>query len=109
MYFRQLFLINVLLFAIFLVNSSCLARPNREKRYSDQRLAELETLYKLQQLRGKFQRGPLDYSKIDPNILGRRRRSSEVLLDQLRAELDEDRDRNIAPPLDEDFWNSLLI
>ncbi|XP_075232124.1 uncharacterized protein LOC142330607 isoform X2 [Lycorma delicatula] len=80
----------------------------REKKYSDQRLAELETLYKLQQLKGQLSGGSLDYSRIDPNILGRRRRSSEALLEQLRAELDEEREKNL-PAMDEDLWHSFMV
>ncbi|XP_011136318.1 uncharacterized protein LOC105181320 [Harpegnathos saltator] len=63
---------------IVLLPGATYARPadwllSRQKRLSDQRLAELETLLALQRLKGIVV--PVGYGKVDPALLGRRRRS----------------------------------
>ncbi|XP_015586950.1 uncharacterized protein LOC107263831 isoform X2 [Cephus cinctus] len=55
------------------------ARPSghtRQKRVSDQRLAELETLLSLSRMRGKLVTVPIGFGRVDPDRLGRRRRSN---------------------------------
>ncbi|KAG8222381.1 hypothetical protein J437_LFUL003001 [Ladona fulva] len=52
------------------------ARPaDRRKRVSDQRLAELETLLALSKTRGKLVTVPVGFGRIDPQRLGRRKRT----------------------------------
>ncbi|XP_032686135.1 uncharacterized protein LOC116851140 [Odontomachus brunneus] len=63
---------------VVLLPGASYARPadwllSRQKRLSDQRLAELETLLALQRLKGIVV--PVGYGKVDPALLGRRRRS----------------------------------
>nr|XP_018902879.1 PREDICTED: uncharacterized protein LOC109034279 [Bemisia tabaci] len=45
------------------------------KRVSDHRLAELETLLALSKMKGQVMTVPLGYGKVDPERIGRRRRS----------------------------------
>ncbi|XP_066593099.1 uncharacterized protein [Prorops nasuta] len=56
------------------------ARPSRinsrQKRLSDQRLAELETLLGLAQLKGMIVTVPVAFGQVDPARVGRRRRRS---------------------------------
>ncbi|XP_033222997.1 uncharacterized protein LOC117176796 [Belonocnema kinseyi] len=56
------------------------ARPpgviSRQKRVSDQRLAELETLMALSRLKGKLVTVPIGFGRVDPAKIGRKRRSS---------------------------------
>lgn len=61
-------------------------RPYRQKRVSDQRLAELETYMALRKMAGKLVTVPLGFGQVDPAKIGRRRRRSlEVLLQELRS------------------------
>lgn len=53
------------------------ARPHRQKRVSDQRLAELETLLALAKMRGKLVTVPIGFGKIDPVKIGKRKRRSQ--------------------------------
>ncbi|KAB0803026.1 hypothetical protein PPYR_05212 [Photinus pyralis] len=55
----------------------------RLKRVSDQRLAELETLVALSKMSGKLVTVPLGLGKVDPKLIGRKRRSQSRLLDSL--------------------------
>ncbi|XP_015117048.1 uncharacterized protein LOC107041154 isoform X2 [Diachasma alloeum] len=106
------------------------ARPaavtmGRHKRTSDQRLAELETLIALENLRGKLVTVPVGFGKVDPAKIGRRRRSSvEFDLQRLRRFLQvlgsqsesnsEESSEEIFPSLlnedqrDEDLGNQLI-
>ncbi|XP_012134575.1 uncharacterized protein LOC105661771 [Megachile rotundata] len=57
------------------------ARPppsllSRQRRVSDQRLAELETLMGLENVRGKVVTVPIAFGVLDPDKIGRRRRSA---------------------------------
>ncbi|KAJ8668110.1 hypothetical protein QAD02_009773, partial [Eretmocerus hayati] len=57
----------------------------RQKRVSDSRLAELETIIALSKMKGRLVPVPIGYGKVDPARSGRRRRSStEVNLQDLR-------------------------
>ncbi|XP_020291389.1 uncharacterized protein LOC109858488 [Pseudomyrmex gracilis] len=62
---------------IALLSETTYGRPNelhlRSRRISDQRLAELETLLALQKVKGVVV--PVGLGKVDPAIIGRRRRS----------------------------------
>ncbi|XP_043280914.1 uncharacterized protein [Venturia canescens] len=49
----------------------------RQKRVSDQRVAELETLLALARMRGKLVTVPVGFGRVDPARIGRKRRSSE--------------------------------
>ncbi|KAF5284130.1 hypothetical protein FQR65_LT00130 [Abscondita terminalis] len=65
-----------ILVAIILLCVSASAIPfSRLKRVSDQRLAELETLVALSKMSGKLVTVPLGLGKVDPKIIGRKRRS----------------------------------
>ncbi|KAJ9576756.1 hypothetical protein L9F63_025347, partial [Diploptera punctata] len=56
----------------------------RQKRVSDQRLAELETYMALRNLAGKLVTVPVGFGQVDPAKIGRRRRrSAELLLQEL--------------------------
>ncbi|XP_076235274.1 uncharacterized protein LOC143179790 [Calliopsis andreniformis] len=56
------------------------ARPSpflsRQRRVSDQRLAEIETLLGLEKVRGKLVTVPVAFGVLDPDKIGRRRRSA---------------------------------
>lgn len=56
------------------------ARPppllSRQRRVSDQRLAEIETLLGLENVRGKLVKVPVAFGVLDPDKIGRRRRSA---------------------------------
>ncbi|XP_076753956.1 uncharacterized protein LOC143425213 [Xylocopa sonorina] len=56
------------------------ARPppllSRQRRVSDQRLAEIETLLGLENVRGKVVTVPVAFGVLDPLKIGRRRRSA---------------------------------
>ncbi|PSN55574.1 hypothetical protein C0J52_12099 [Blattella germanica] len=57
---------------------------DRQKRVSDQRLAELETYIALRNLAGKIVTVPVGFGQVDPAKIGRRRRrSAELLLQEL--------------------------
>ncbi|XP_011860373.1 PREDICTED: uncharacterized protein LOC105557672 [Vollenhovia emeryi] len=62
-----------------LLSETAHARPSRDwllsrqKRLSDQRLAELETLLALQNVKGVVV--PVGFGKVNPAVLGRKRRS----------------------------------
>lgn len=59
-------------------------RPYRQKRVSDQILAEQETKLALRKLAGRLVLVPVAYGQVDPRKIGRRRRRSlEVLLQEL--------------------------
>ncbi|KAG7214091.1 hypothetical protein KM043_001450 [Ampulex compressa] len=66
--------------ALVLGPRSTFARPSpslsRQKRVSDQRLAELETLLALQKLKGRLVTVPIAFGVLNPDKIGRRRRSS---------------------------------
>ncbi|XP_018315403.1 uncharacterized protein [Mycetomoellerius zeteki] len=63
---------------VTLLSETAHARPpqwllSRQKRLSDQRLAELETLMALRNVKGVLV--PVGYGRVNPAILGRKRRS----------------------------------
>lgn len=63
---------------VVLLSEAAYARPadwllSRQKRLSDQRLAELETLLALQNVKGVVI--PVGFGKVNPAIAGRKRRS----------------------------------
>ncbi|XP_051162528.1 uncharacterized protein LOC127282382 [Leptopilina boulardi] len=70
----------LLLLLLVLVPEIAHARPSgflsRQKRVSDQRLAELETLMALSRLKGKLVTVPVGFGRVDPAKLGRKRRSN---------------------------------
>ncbi|XP_044739783.1 uncharacterized protein LOC123301116 [Chrysoperla carnea] len=49
------------------------AKPYRVKRVSDQTLAELETLFGLDSLKGRVVNLPVSFGRIDPHKIGRKR------------------------------------
>ncbi|XP_012285833.1 uncharacterized protein LOC105702680 [Orussus abietinus] len=65
---------------LVLLPDLALARPSgvisRQKRVSDQRLAELETLLALAKMRGKLVTVPVGFGRVDPAKIGRKRRSN---------------------------------
>ncbi|XP_017886655.1 uncharacterized protein LOC108628933 [Ceratina calcarata] len=65
---------------VILMPGSTYARPpsllSRQRRVSDQRLAEIETLLGLQNVRGKVVTVPVAFGVLDPDKIGRRRRSA---------------------------------
>lgn len=71
---------------VVLLSETAHSRPadnwplSRQKRLSDQRLAELETLLALQNVKGVVV--PVGFGKVNPAILGRKRRS--ITEDDLR-------------------------
>ncbi|KAF5287337.1 hypothetical protein FQA39_LY15940 [Lamprigera yunnana] len=83
----------VLALAFFALCASAAAVPlARLKRVSDQRLAELETLVALSKMSGKLVTVPLGLGKVDPRLIGRKRRSQSRLLDELFNRSAEDED-----------------
>jgi len=80
----------VLLTVLVLVCSLCIAEAyptwNRNKRVSDQRLAELETLLALARLKGRLPNVQMGYGFIDPNKIGRKKRDvdNQLVLDDYR-------------------------
>ncbi|XP_014476054.1 PREDICTED: uncharacterized protein LOC106745203 [Dinoponera quadriceps] len=63
---------------VALLSGTTYARPaswflSRQKRLSDQRIAELDTLIALEKLKGYIV--PVGLGKLDPAVIGRRRRS----------------------------------
>jgi len=77
----------VLVVVMALVCSLCIVQAyptwNRNKRVSDQRLAELETLLALARLKGRFANVQVGYGFINPNKIGRKKRAVDDLLLQL--------------------------
>ncbi|XP_076618140.1 uncharacterized protein LOC143340273 [Colletes latitarsis] len=65
---------------VVLMPESTYARPpsflSRRRRVSDQRLAEIETLMGLENVRGKVVTVPVAFGVLDPDKIGRRRRSA---------------------------------
>ncbi|GLH12457.1 MraZ protein [Gryllus bimaculatus] len=70
----------VVVLALFLLAPAS-AAPHRQKRVSDQRLAELETRVALNRLKGIVVTVPVGFGKVDPDKLGRRRRSEDDRLE----------------------------
>ncbi|XP_031827535.1 uncharacterized protein LOC116424796 [Nomia melanderi] len=66
--------------AVLLMPDRAHARPpsflSRQRRVSDQRLAEIETLLGLENVRGKVVTVPVAFGVLDPDKIGRRRRSA---------------------------------
>uniref|UniRef100_A0A1B6KGZ6 Corticotropin-releasing factor domain-containing protein n=1 Tax=Graphocephala atropunctata TaxID=36148 RepID=A0A1B6KGZ6_9HEMI len=79
MFLRHL---TVVCLAALLVVPLTQSRPYRQKRPSDQRVNELQTLYELSQMSGGLVNLPVGLD-LNPELLGRRRRSSERLLQEL--------------------------
>ncbi|CAK9798230.1 hypothetical protein ANTPLA_LOCUS1482 [Anthophora plagiata] len=79
---RSLFvtLLVVCVLAVALMPGTSYARPppllSRQRRVSDQRLAEIETLLGLQNVRGRVVTVPVAFGMLDPDKIGRRRRSA---------------------------------
>ncbi|XP_017756819.1 PREDICTED: uncharacterized protein LOC108548383 [Eufriesea mexicana] len=65
---------------VILMPGSVHARPpsllSRQRRVSDQRLAEIETLLGLENVKGKVVTVPVAFGMLDPDKIGRRRRSA---------------------------------
>ena len=65
---------------VILMPGTTHARPSpllsRQRRVSDQRLAEIETLMGLENVRGKVVKVPVAFGVLDPDKIGRRRRSA---------------------------------
>ncbi|XP_076162892.1 uncharacterized protein LOC143144412 [Ptiloglossa arizonensis] len=65
---------------VVLMPGAAYARPpsllSRQRRVSDQRLAEIETLMGLENVRGKVVTVPVAFGVLDPDKIGRRRRSA---------------------------------
>ncbi|XP_071875396.1 uncharacterized protein [Bombus fervidus] len=65
---------------VILMPGTTHARPpsllNRQRRISDQRLAEIETLLGLEKVKGKVVTVPIAFGLVDPAKIGRRRRSA---------------------------------
>ncbi|XP_043260115.1 uncharacterized protein LOC122401813 [Colletes gigas] len=65
---------------VVLMPEATYARPpsflSRRRRVSDQRLAEIETLMGLENVRGKVVTVPVAFGVLDPDKIGRRRRSA---------------------------------
>ncbi|XP_012534508.1 uncharacterized protein LOC105835604 [Monomorium pharaonis] len=95
---------------VVLLSEAAYARPadwflSRPKRLSDQRLAELETLLALQNVKGVVV--PVGFGKVNPAIAGRKRRSISdnlrklqhllLLIAQESAESTADRSDQIRP------------
>ncbi|XP_043280907.1 uncharacterized protein [Venturia canescens] len=74
-------IITVIVLVAAVMPHSTHARPSglvsRQKRVSDQRVAELETLLALARMRGKLVTVPVGFGRVDPARIGRKRRSSE--------------------------------
>ncbi|XP_023723277.1 uncharacterized protein LOC111873097 isoform X1 [Cryptotermes secundus] len=82
---RAIVVLSVVAFVALLIPQTH-GRPYRQKRVSDQRLAELETYMALRKMAGKLVTVPLGFGQVDPAKIGRRRRRSlEVLLQELRS------------------------
>lgn len=88
---RAIVVWSVVVFVALLTFPQTHGRPYRQKRVSDQRLAELETIMALRKMAGKLVTVPLGFGQVDPNKIGRRRRRSlEVLLQELRNQSTQD-------------------
>ncbi|XP_043475637.1 uncharacterized protein LOC122507140 [Leptopilina heterotoma] len=99
-----------LLLLLALVPEVAHARPSgflsRQKRVSDQRLAELETLMALSRLKGKLVTVPVGFGRVDPAKIGRKRRSNagndfqrfqRFLRTISESELTDDESKDIFP------------
>lgn len=90
----------ILISMLVLVCSLCVIQAyptwNRNKRVSDQRLAELETLLALARLKGRLANVQVGYGFIDPNKIGRKRRGvdSQLLLDDYQNLSSDDEVKN---------------
>lgn len=79
---RAIFVLSAVVLVALLAVPQIHGRPYRQKRVSDQRLADLETKLRLA---GQIFHVPVAYGQVDPKQVGRRRRRSlEVLLQELR-------------------------
>uniref|UniRef100_A0A224XZY3 Putative conserved secreted protein n=1 Tax=Panstrongylus lignarius TaxID=156445 RepID=A0A224XZY3_9HEMI len=87
MYLRLQFIIVLLLVACYAAQGF----RYRQKRVSDQRLAELETLVALSHLKGHLKPVTYGYGSVNPMKIGRKRRSatSSLLLDKLLDQMEE--------------------
>ncbi|XP_066998509.2 uncharacterized protein [Anabrus simplex] len=87
---------------------------SRQKRVSDQRLAELETMLALNRLKGRLVTVPVGFGKVDPNYLGRRRRSddsmaAETLSDEELSDLLDVLRRPVRPAWLPDWSRALEV
>lgn len=120
----------VIFFGVLLSLQQVDAKPfgllSRQKRISDQRLAELETLIALAKMKGKYVTIPVGFGRtdLDPIKLGRKKRSIEQLIRQLSRDYsseenpDEVEDRFLVPVRNEseekdeqdalDLYNKLI-
>ncbi|XP_069702757.1 uncharacterized protein [Periplaneta americana] len=81
---RIIVIVFVVVLATMLALPQTYGRPYRQKRVSDQRLAELETYMALRRMAGKLVNVPVGFGQVDPAKIGRRRRrSAELLLQEL--------------------------
>ncbi|XP_017787609.1 PREDICTED: uncharacterized protein LOC108570283 [Habropoda laboriosa] len=76
--FATLLVVCVLIVVLMPANSYARPPPllSRQRRVSDQRLAEIETLLGLQNVRGRVVTVPVAFGMLDPDKIGRRRRSA---------------------------------
>ncbi|KAF7987833.1 hypothetical protein HCN44_003696 [Aphidius gifuensis] len=85
---------------------------SRHKRVSDQRIAELEALVALAKMRGLLVTVPVGFGRVDPDKIGRRRRSSDDnKLENIRRFLHGD-DRNsesIGEDIDDEKGPLLVV
>ncbi|KAK9508194.1 hypothetical protein O3M35_007911 [Rhynocoris fuscipes] len=90
MYLRLQFVFVLLLVSCFVAQGFRF----RQKRVSDQRLAELETLVALSHLKGHLKPVRYGYGSVNPLKLGRKRRSTttSLLLDKLLDQIEEKRE-----------------
>ncbi|XP_042213694.1 uncharacterized protein LOC121860588 [Homarus americanus] len=82
--------------------------PHRQKRVSDQRLAELETLLALAKMKNrKYVTLPVGFGLIDVKQIGRRKRAAAVSLDAPRDMTQQDLDEYDIGELISDLSSSL--
>ncbi|GJQ81222.1 hypothetical protein Trydic_g20441 [Trypoxylus dichotomus] len=87
----QLYLRGFTVILVLLLVQCAFARPNsRIKRVSDQRLAELETQRGIEKMKGQLVTVPIAFGKLNPLIVGRKRRSESRLLDLLLSRSSEE-------------------
>ncbi|KAL0280795.1 UNVERIFIED_CONTAM: hypothetical protein PYX00_001986 [Menopon gallinae] len=95
MYQVRILLVLAVVTAVYLHHAD--ARPfrtlSRQKRISDQRLAELETLIALSKMKSKMVTIPVGFGRVDPLKIGRRKRSLDLLLKTLLSDLSSQEDR----------------
>ncbi|XP_073972811.1 uncharacterized protein [Rhodnius prolixus] len=102
MYLRLQLTIVLLLVTCYAVHG--FRYSSRQKRVSDQRLAELETLVALSHLKAHLKPFRYGYGSVDPLKVGRKRRSAtnSLLLDKLLEQIEEKRENYLEDELEDD-------